>query len=321
MDLAPRLSTGVEGLDKLLGGGLVPCTLAVVVGDSGAGKTQFGLHFACQGQQQEGRPGVVFDTSARIDSQGHAHYAQHVFGWTLANHPRDRFSAERFFDAARRCGDYWRVFERQGHRVSQHEVGFDAWHDWQAELAAQLELTIDFFYSNFVRGTRRVADEQDAPVERAEQRPTQTGRDRPGAYLLRTVRRLRREGKVPGVIYGHGTDALPIAVVARELRAALNTAAGANQINGISFGLKDSSAAEDQARLAAVRALRAKAELYAGATGYRVSRLVSLSEGGGAEPSPVVPMMMARTAVAKTPVAAGELTVRIDVNGVYELAR
>jgi len=29
----------------------------------------------------------------------------------------------------------------------------------------------------------------------------------------RAVRRLRREGKVPGVIYGHGTDALPIAVV------------------------------------------------------------------------------------------------------------
>ena len=166
MDPAPRLSTGVEGLDKLLGGGLVPCTLAVVVGASGAGKTQFGLHFACQGQQQEGRPGVVFDTSARIDSQGHAHYAQHVFGWTLANHPRDRFSAERFFDAARRCGDYWRVFERQGHRVSQHEVGFDAWHDWQAELAAQLELTIDFFYSNFVRGTRRVVIDGIEPVER-----------------------------------------------------------------------------------------------------------------------------------------------------------
>jgi uncharacterized protein YggE len=100
------------------------------------------------------------------------------------------------------------------------------------------------------------------------------------------------------------------------------TAAGANQINGISFGLKDSSAAEDQARLAAVKALRAKAELYAGATGYRVSRLVSLSEGGGIEPGPVVPMMMkARMAAAPTPVAAGELTVRIDVNGLYELAK
>ena len=32
----------------------------------------------------------------------------------------------------------------------------------------------------------------------------------------RAVRRLRREGKIPGVIYGHGTDPLPIAVVARR---------------------------------------------------------------------------------------------------------
>ena len=32
----------------------------------------------------------------------------------------------------------------------------------------------------------------------------------------RATRRLRREGKIPGVIYGHGTDPVSIAVVARE---------------------------------------------------------------------------------------------------------
>jgi hypothetical protein len=100
------------------------------------------------------------------------------------------------------------------------------------------------------------------------------------------------------------------------------TAAGANQINGISFGLKDSSTAEDQARLAAVKALRAKADLYAGATGYHVARLVSLSEGGG-ELVPPPPMPMVRMAMAKasTPVSAGELTVGVDITGLYELAR
>lgn len=46
----------------------------------------------------------------------------------------------------------------------------------------------------------------------------------------RAVRRLRREGKIPGVVYGHGTDPLPVAVVARELRVALNSEAGANQL-------------------------------------------------------------------------------------------
>jgi large subunit ribosomal protein L25 len=46
----------------------------------------------------------------------------------------------------------------------------------------------------------------------------------------RATRRLRREGKIPGVIYGHGTDPISVAVVARELRVALNSEAGANQL-------------------------------------------------------------------------------------------
>lgn len=101
-------------------------------------------------------------------------------------------------------------------------------------------------------------------------------------------------------------------------------ASGANQINGISFGLKDSTAAENAAREDAVRALNDKVALYAKATGLRVVRLVSLSEGGGYTPAPPMPMM----AMAKreshdsgTPVAGGELSVRIDVTGLYELAR
>ena len=53
----------------------------------------------------------------------------------------------------------------------------------------------------------------------------------------RAVRRLRRAGKVPGVIYGHGTEPLPVAVGARELRAALNGEAGANQLLSLSTGM------------------------------------------------------------------------------------
>ncbi len=52
----------------------------------------------------------------------------------------------------------------------------------------------------------------------------------------RAVRRLRREGKIPAVIYGHGSDPLPVAVVARELRIALNGDAGANQLLSLDTG-------------------------------------------------------------------------------------
>lgn len=53
-----------------------------------------------------------------------------------------------------------------------------------------------------------------------------TGR-KPGS---RPAGRLRREGKVPGVIYGHGIEPIPVAVEGRELRAALSTDAGVNAL-------------------------------------------------------------------------------------------
>jgi large subunit ribosomal protein L25 len=60
----------------------------------------------------------------------------------------------------------------------------------------------------------------------------ETGRPRGS----RAVRRLRREGKVPGVIYGHGTEPLPVAVGARDLRVALNGEAGVNQLLSLNTG-------------------------------------------------------------------------------------
>jgi large subunit ribosomal protein L25 len=50
------------------------------------------------------------------------------------------------------------------------------------------------------------------------------------------TRRLRREGKIPGVIYGHGSEPIAIAVAARELRIALNGEAGANQLLSLDTG-------------------------------------------------------------------------------------
>ncbi len=78
-----RLSTGVAGLDELLGGGLLPGRLTVVVGATGIGKTQLGLQFAHAGRAQEGKPGIIFDMTARGDSQSQAEYARRMFNWEL----------------------------------------------------------------------------------------------------------------------------------------------------------------------------------------------------------------------------------------------
>jgi RecA/RadA recombinase len=166
MTRAARLSTGVDGLDDLLGGGLVPGTLTVVVGATGIGKTQLGLQFLNAGRVQEGRQGIIFDMSARGDSQAHADYAERMFGNQLVRHTPEPFAPERAFDSARPIGDYLHIFEYSGRRVSRDQVGFDRWHDWQAELASRLEATIDFFYSHFVRGVRRAVIDGIEPVER-----------------------------------------------------------------------------------------------------------------------------------------------------------
>lgn len=48
------------------------------------------------------------------------------------------------------------------------------------------------------------------------------------------ARRLRTEGKIPAVVYGHGMDPLSITVDRRELRQALSGAAGMNTIVDLS---------------------------------------------------------------------------------------
>lgn len=99
--------------------------------------------------------------------------------------------------------------------------------------------------------------------------------------------------------------------------------AGADRINGISFSLQEPDAVENLARQKAVRQLREKADLYAAATGYKVSRLVVLTESGAAAlpRQPLARFAQSRAVTAQTTVAPGELTVRVDISGIYELSR
>jgi RecA/RadA recombinase len=167
MGSTKRLSTGAAGLDRLLGGGLLPGTLTVVVGASGIGKTQLGLQFAHAGRTAEGHGGIIFDMNARLDSQSHADYAERMFGWKLDPVAADgQPDLHDFFTPAQRRGDYLHVFDRSGRKVSQREAGFDAWHDWQAELAAKLQVTVAFFYGNFVAGVRRAVIDGIEPAQR-----------------------------------------------------------------------------------------------------------------------------------------------------------
>ena len=161
-----RQSTGIPALDELLGGGLVPGTLTVVMGATGMGKTQLGIQYAHAGRAAEEAAGVVFDMSARGDSQCHSGYAERLFDWTLKTPGiRDNDHAG-LYDLSVPAGDYLHIFGQQGRRVTRQDLDWDQWHDWQAQLNRKLLTAITFLYGNMLRGCRRVVIDGVDPVGR-----------------------------------------------------------------------------------------------------------------------------------------------------------
>jgi hypothetical protein len=164
---ATRQGFGIEELDRHLGGGLLPGTLTVIAGATGAGKTQLGLRWADAGRAAEGRRGVVCDLTSRGDAQNHAGYARDLFAWDLAPFeaaaPLDPAAV---WDADRPPGDYFHPFSRAGRRVTRRDLDPDQWHAWKTDLARVLRTAVAFFYSHFVRGTRRVVVDGIEPTER-----------------------------------------------------------------------------------------------------------------------------------------------------------
>lgn len=104
--------------------------------------------------------------------------------------------------------------------------------------------------------------------------------------------------------------------------------AGANQVDGPSFTLDQPREALDEARAEAVTVGRQRAELYARATGMRVVRLLSISEGGGYYPVQQVFVTAERGGGGPpppppppAPVSPGELNLGVNVSMQFELTR
>lgn len=169
MPAQERFSTGIPALDQLLGGGLLPGTLTVVLGATGIGKTQLGLQFAHAGLQQEGEKGCIFDLTTRGDAQNHHNYAQRMFDWILTQRDFDHDSLppQAYWDYHRARCDYAHLFHRGGRRVTRQDIEPDEWHLWKQELNRKLEHAIGFFYGNFVHGVQRCVIDGVEPVEQA----------------------------------------------------------------------------------------------------------------------------------------------------------
>ena len=97
-------------------------------------------------------------------------------------------------------------------------------------------------------------------------------------------------------------------------------AQGANQISGPMLAIDKPETALDEARTKALAAARQRAELYARATGKKVGRILSISEGGGIGiPYARMGMVRGEAADASTQIAPGEQTLAVTLSVSFEL--
>ena len=167
--MTTRVSTGLDRLDQMLGGGLLPGTLTVVYGATGIGKTHLGLGFAHRGLAEDGAPGVLFDMNARGDSQQHHAYAERLYGWTLGRwthtvtpmaepYPSDEQMKAFYCDALPWVG------KLRDYQVSTGDgVEFD-W-NWKAMYNHALYTVRPFIYFHLAGGSRRVVVDGIEPMD------------------------------------------------------------------------------------------------------------------------------------------------------------
>jgi hypothetical protein len=96
-------------------------------------------------------------------------------------------------------------------------------------------------------------------------------------------------------------------------------AQGANQINGPSLEVSKADEALDEARIKALAAARARAELYARAIGKRVGRILTISETGTVTPIFPRTMMAMQARAMATDIDPGEQALSVTLSVSFEL--
>lgn len=137
--------------------------------------------------------------------------------------------------------------------------------------------------------------------------------------------RRRDDEEEPRIVGYRATNSVSVEIQAiettgRVLDAAI--AAGGNSVRGVTFSHQDPSAQQNLARREAAAEARRRADLYAGAFGLRVVRVVAIAEPGASTPETIVvtgTRIARHDAVAESPIETGEITTRATLTVTYEL--
>jgi hypothetical protein len=132
-----------------------------------------------------------------------------------------------------------------------------------------------------------------------------------------------RDGQSPTVTGFRVTNVVEVKI--RDLSKASKliddlVKSGANTIYGLNFGFSDPSALMKQAREAAVKDAREKAEQLAGLNGVALGAVLVVDDGGANVPPPAIEAKVANMAAqdaALPPINPGQQEVRVEVSVVY----
>ena len=143
------------------------------------------------------------------------------------------------------------------------------------------------------------------------------------ALTLNPVWDHRQSGKQPQII-GYAAANL-VTIRARDLDKlgmVLDqvSAAGANRIHSIQFGLQDTSAAMEQARRNATTDAKARAVLYAEGLGATLGPVLQISESGHSPRPQMMGMARAESMAMDVPVAGGEVGITAQITVTFALA-
>ncbi|MCA9192932.1 MAG: recombinase RecA [Planctomycetales bacterium] len=164
-----RLTTGLPALDRALGGGLLPGSLTMIVGATGIGKTQLGLHFLHAGLEAGEPSTAIIDLSSRGDSQNHQGYCSDLFERQLSVASLDELLESHFSSASYSPETLphtvLKFLGYSGHRVLRSQLDVDQWHAWQSELNRRMPVLFRFVYQHLMHGTRRFVVDGIEPID------------------------------------------------------------------------------------------------------------------------------------------------------------
>lgn len=145
-----------------------------------------------------------------------------------------------------------------------------------------------------------------------------------GGYSLQP-QRIYKEGQPPTISGYEARNTVTVTLGdLTKVGSAIDAAsqAGANEVGGISFVLRQDRPARDKALSEATREAMSKAQVVAQALGGRISRVVEVQEDGFQRPQPIYQAQefsMQRSQAIATPIEVGSLDIRSRVQLIAEI--